>query len=414
MPVYTDPLAWSGQFAHCSLPLRLDSYRGCGFSCTYCFARARGGNVPEKRIIPAFPSFLARAFERADDGSSSVIAQALRRRIPVHFGGMSDPFQPAEQRHRVTLEFLKALCNRKYPTIISTKGELAADLTYQSLLKGNPNTIIQVSLVSTSDDNAKLIEPNATPPTRLLRLMERLSKAGLIVTCRLQPYLGGVVGKIGKYVDTVASAGAKQISIEHLKVPIEGVSNRIIEAARVSYLKLGARRDGREYVLPASSKRDTLFEMQTECRRAGVYFGSADNDYQFLSDSWACCSGADLFPGFENYYRFQIGYAVRQSVGRDIRFATIHKEWRPSGSIDRYLNSKTRMSFRVGIPGTVDAHIKYRWNSPAAPGSPSSFAGVIATERFDEDGNRVYSWADYHKNRPPPVHSDVNQEKLHG
>jgi DNA repair photolyase len=350
--------------------------------------------VPEKRIIPTLPSFLAHAFERADDGSSSVIAQALRRRVPIHFGGMSDPFQPAEQRHRVTLEFLKILSNRKYPTIISTKGELAADLTYLSLLKANPNTIVQVSLVSTSDGNAKLIEPHATAPTKLLRLMERLSEAGVIVTCRLQPYLGDVSGQIRNYAATVASAGAKQISIEHLKVPIERVHNPIIEAARESYLKLGARRDGREYVLPASIKRATLFEMRNECRRAGIYFGSADNDFQFLSDSWACCSGADLFPGFENYYRFQIAYAVRKSVGRDIRLAIIDDEWRPSGSIDRYLNSKTRMSFRVGIPGTVDAHINYRWNSPAAPGSPTSFAGVIATERFDDNGNRIYTWVD--------------------
>jgi DNA repair photolyase len=392
MSLYTDPLAWSGQFAHCSLPLRLDSYRGCAFSCAYCFARARGGNSPEKRIIPAHPSFLERAFERADDGSPSVVAQALRRRVPIHFGGMSDPFQPVEQRHRVTLAFLKTLLDRRYPTVISTKGELAANSNYRSLLGENPYTIVQISLVSTSDKRAKLIEPNATPPARLLRLMERLTEAGVTVTCRLQPYLSNVVGSISGYVHTVASTGAKQISVEHLKVPLERVNNRTIEAARESYLKLSARRDGREYVLASSAKRATILEVREECRKAKIYFGCADNDYQFLSDSWACCSGVDLFPGFENYYRFQIAYAVRKSGGRDVRLAAIKNEWRPSGSIDRYLNSKTRMSFRMGSPGTAEEHINYRWNSPAAPGSPTSFAGVVATDQVDDDGNRIYSW----------------------
>jgi hypothetical protein len=279
------------------------------------------------------------------------------------------------------------LSKRNYPTIISTKGELAADLAYVALLQRNPNTIVQVSLVSTSDRAAKLIEPNATPNqtapgnggTEQGRGDSDLPTAALSARG----------GRSNKKLRGYSRLSRRETN---LKVPIERGSNPIIEAARDSYLKLGARRDGREYVLPASIKRAALFELQKECRRARIYFGSADNDFQFLSDSWACCSGADLFPGFENYYRFQIAYAVRRSVGRDIRLSIINGEWRPSGSIDRYLNSKTRMSFRLGITGTVDAHIRYRWNSLAAPGSPTSFAGVIATDEFDEAGNRIYRW----------------------
>src|ERR1700738_331434 len=124
MNEYTDALAWSGQFAHCSLPLRLDSYRGCGFSCSYCFARARGGNSPDKKIVPTSPDLLARAFERAEAGSLSVLAQSIRRRVHIHCGGMSDPFQPAERKHLITLRFLQTLANYKYPTLISTKGDM--------------------------------------------------------------------------------------------------------------------------------------------------------------------------------------------------------------------------------------------------------------------------------------------------
>lgn len=389
---YTDPLAWSGQFAHCSLPLRLDSYRGCGFSCSYCFARNRGGNTPERQILPATHDFLARAFERVDRDSSSIISQALRRRVPVHFGGMSDAFQPAERHHRVTLAFLRTLADQKYPTLISTKGELAVQPEYLSELTANPHMIVQVSLVSTEDRSAHLIEPTATPPSRLLRMMEQLTRAGVIVTCRLQPFLADICGPLQPYVATVASTGARQISIEHLKVPVERTSNSVIESARVRYQTLGARRDGREYSLPAHQKREILLQMKDECRKAGVYFGCADNEYQYLSDSWACCSGADLFPGFENFYRYQIAYAVRISQAKEITLATICDEWRPTGSIDRYLNSKSRLSSRTGIQGTTEQHISYRWNSPTAPGSPLSFAGVYATERYADDGSRIYAW----------------------
>jgi len=214
----------------------------------------------------------------------------------------------------------------------------------------------------------------------------------VIVTCRLQPYIPEIAGHIEKFVATVAAAGAKQISIEHLKVPLEKVANNFIESARSTYIKLGARRDGREYVLPAAVKLKAVLALREACRKAGIYFGSADNEFQYLSDSWACCSGADLFPGFDNYYRYQIGYAVRRSIGTEIRLSVLQNEWRPDGSIDRYLNSKTRLSAREGLQGSAEQHIKYRWNALGAPGSPATYHGIVATERCDENGHKIYSW----------------------
>src|ERR1039457_3699348 len=105
MSCYTTPFSITSQFAFCGLPLRLDSYRGCGFRCSYCFARYRGGNLPGDAIVPADPQQIARKLDRAlVTEKGGVIAQFLRRRTPLHCGGMSDPLQPAETRHRVTAD----------------------------------------------------------------------------------------------------------------------------------------------------------------------------------------------------------------------------------------------------------------------------------------------------------------------
>jgi hypothetical protein len=304
---------------------------------------------------------------------------------------MSDPFQPSETRHRIALSFLKDLSARQYPTIISTKGDLAILPEYLAELLANPNIIVQVSLVSVQDHEAARVEPNATPPSRLLRMMERLSHAGVIVTCRLQPLIHEIVGNIRNYVTMVASTGARHISVEHLKVPVEHSSNIVVENQRTWYKGNGTYRDGREHILSAELKLPSLLLAREECHHAGVSFGCADNEFQYLSDSAACCSGADLFPGFENFYKYQIGFAVRKSRGKDIVLTSIKDEWRPHGSIDRYLNSKTRLS-RHGTRGTIEEHIRYRWNSSSAPGSPLSYAGVRATDRLSTDGNRIYVW----------------------
>jgi DNA repair photolyase len=36
-----NPLNVSSKFAICGLPIRVDTYKNCGFGCSYCFANNR-------------------------------------------------------------------------------------------------------------------------------------------------------------------------------------------------------------------------------------------------------------------------------------------------------------------------------------------------------------------------------------
>src|SRR5215470_16042404 len=97
MDIYTTPFSITSQFGFCGLPLRLDTYRGCAFRCSYCFARYRGGNSPAATVQSADPTQIARILDRSlVKHGSGIVAEFLRRRTPIHFGGMSDPLQPAE------------------------------------------------------------------------------------------------------------------------------------------------------------------------------------------------------------------------------------------------------------------------------------------------------------------------------
>jgi len=122
-------------------------------------------------------------------------------------------------------------------------------------------------------------------------------------------------------------------------------------------------------------------------------FGAADNEFQYLSDTDACCSGVDQFPGFENFFRHQIGYAIKRSLGGRITYETIRNEWKPVGSIDRYLNSKTRIGNEAGCMGSLREHVLARWNSPGAPGSPSMFFGVAACKKRTANETLSYDWS---------------------
>jgi len=400
--VFTTPISITSQFPFCGLPLRLDTYGGCAFSCFYCFARYRAeATFGRDNIRPADPETVRRIFRLAIDLERfprGIVAQCLRRRMPIHFGGMSDGFQPAESKYRVTEGTLKILARYHYPTVISTKGALIAETLYTDLLRAIGPVVVQFSFSTTRDDTARKVEPFATAPSSLLRTMEVLSKRGIIVTCRWQPFIPGLSEGPQEFISRAVSAGARHIALEHLKVPVERshyLWQRLVEAVGKDlcqeYIRLGARKDGREYVLPAEEKLHTVLQAARVARSMGVSFGSADNEFQYLSDGACCCSGVDQFPGFENWFKHQIGHALRKCRGKKITYESIAGEWTPRGPIDRYVNPDSRLSARLGREASVRDHVRAKWDSLTSPGSPGSFYGVKCLPTSTH-GRRTYCW----------------------
>ena len=318
--------------------------------------------------------------------------------MPIHFGGMSDPFQPKEATCGVTKATLHVLAEYEYPTVISTRGELATQPPYLELLRRMKSIVVQFSMSTSRDSIARLVEPRSSPPSKLLNCMEVLSKHGIPVTCRWQPYIPGQSECAAEFASRISGTGCVHIGFEHLKVPLERNSGQWKELIRLTgtdpyreYKTANAVRDGREFVLPAARKLATIIQTATEVHRRGMTFGAADNEFQYLSDTNCCCSGVDQFPGFENYFTHQIGYAIRKCKGRRITYESIKNEWTPTGSVDRFLNSKSRISARNKGEATLPDHIRLRWNQPWASGSPSSFFGIRPLDRRSR-GMTVYDW----------------------
>src|SRR4051794_27220367 len=122
---YAFSLALTSQFYFCGLPLRLDVEPTCQFTCLYCFAKARGGaQRPRGRSSQvADVASLRRRLEAVAAGRrGSAVDAMLGEGIPVHFGGMSDPFGSDPGKRAVALGLLSALADHRYPAVVSTKG----------------------------------------------------------------------------------------------------------------------------------------------------------------------------------------------------------------------------------------------------------------------------------------------------
>jgi len=403
---YTNPLSLTSQFFFCGLPLRLDSYRGCAFQCSFCYARYRGGNSPAADVAPADPLKLQRIFERTfrRRKTPGLIGQFLEERVPIHFGGMSDPFQPIERRFQITRRYLETLIEYEYPTVISTRSTLPASEPYLGLLRNMKSVVVQFSFVSTRADVSHRLEQHTPDPGALLSTMETLAACGIPVTCRWQPYLPHVSENPREFVSRIASAGARHVALEHLKLPVETNHTlfKVLEAGagkdlRREYAAAGARQDGRELLLPSHVKLPAILEVRGAAHEHGVSFGAADNEFQYLSDSGCCCSGVDQFAGFEGWFKHQVAHAVRRCRGRRITYGSIAGYWTPDGSVDRWLNSHSR----TGDNSTLRDHVRLRWNDVNCAFSPAAFYGVEATGELTPAGFRIYRWREDLEKLPP-------------
>lgn len=400
---YHNPLSVTSQFSFCGLPFRLDTYAGCAIGCRYCFARLRGGNINTRKILVANPDVIIKKFETAlISDNSGIISQFIRRGMPVHFGGMSDPFQSLEKHFQVSYKVLEYLKSINYPVVISTKSDLLAENNYLNLIKGYKNLVVQFSFSSLNEDISKVMEPNSCNPLRLLDVIKELSTNNVNVSIRWQPYIVGVSDEIPFFFDSIKHLNIKHLGFEHLKLPTEKnheLEEKINSIAGLDIYKFykdnRAKVDGREYVLPIDYKLNNLIKIKSEALRIGIDIGYADNEFQYLSNADCCCSGVDRYPGFENWYKPQISYAIKQAYNNKAEFITlnaIRDEWNSNGAIDKYINSKSRLERKMNH-NTMYDYVSSRWNNLDSNFNPVNYYNIDYANEIDNYGNKIFKFA---------------------
>jgi DNA repair photolyase len=175
------PFAWT-----------LNPYRGCEFGCKYCYARythefmeLRDGLDFERKIYAKVgaPELLRRE-----------LAQCRDRGLPIALGTATDPYQPAENRFRVTRRLLEAIA--RFDALdfsITTKGTLILrDLDLLREISRRHRFHAHITVTTTDERLARLLEPKAPPPAKRLEAIRELVGAGLRAGVNAAPILPGL------------------------------------------------------------------------------------------------------------------------------------------------------------------------------------------------------------------------------
>ncbi|MBG6083750.1 Rv2578c family radical SAM protein [Zhihengliuella flava] len=193
----------------------INPYRGCTHACVYCFARKTHTYLD---------------FDAGTDFDSQVVVKRnlvdilraeLRRpswkREHVALGTNTDPYQRAEGRYRLMPGIIEALAESGTPFSILTKGTLLArDAELITAAAQRVPVGVGLSIAMTNDQLSESIEPGTPSPTARLRLVERLSAAGVdcsIMAMPILPWLSDSDEALDALIGRVAAAGANDITV---------------------------------------------------------------------------------------------------------------------------------------------------------------------------------------------------------
>lgn len=188
------------------MPFRwsLNPYRGCVHGCHYCYARAThpylGMNAGE--------DFSTRIVVKSN--IADILCQELRRRSwqreRVALGTATDAYQPCEGRFGLTRRCLELLLEGQTPVSIVTKSTLILrDLDLLSALASGPGAFVYFTITTLDPAVWRPLEPGAPPPAQRLRVMQRLSAAGVPAGVLLAPVLPGITDAAAS-IEAVARA----------------------------------------------------------------------------------------------------------------------------------------------------------------------------------------------------------------
>lgn len=276
-----NPLNVSSKFAICGLPIRVDTYKTCSFGCKYCFSNYRKVMEFEKQLqvgnIKLVENTLKRIFDDKKIKENNFLDTLISQKIDWHCGGMSDPFQPIEEKFKITKELLDITNKYGVHILFSTK----SDTTYECDIRPDLHTF-QLSVTNTLD--RKDIEPNVPDIYKRYKFYKSLKERGFKVGIRLQPFIPQVsnIEIIEMFKD------ADHFTIEGLKLVPQNKEHKDYLLKLTGLNSSDFKQMGLLNLKPEI--RTELYKPFIEkLKEYNIPYSIADNDMHHIGTSKCCC-----------------------------------------------------------------------------------------------------------------------------
>ena len=204
------------------IPFRysLNPYRGCQHGCSYCYAR----NTHEYLGFNAGLDFETKIVVKHDAPRllRQFLADEKWQPDEIVFSGVTDCYQPAERRFRLTRKCLEVALECRLPVGIVTKNALVLrDLDLLQEMAQRRLVHLNLSITTLDPELGRSMEPRTSTPAARLRAVETLAAAGVPTRVMLAPIIPGLNdSEIPALLEAARAAGAVSAACLLLRLPL--------------------------------------------------------------------------------------------------------------------------------------------------------------------------------------------------
>ncbi len=212
----------------------VNAYRGCQHGCIYCYARPTHEYLGFSTGLDFETKIVVK--KNAAERLRHELSRPAYRPAPLALGANTDPYQPLEQKQRVTRRVLEVLAEFNHPVMITTKGSLIArDIDLLAAMAEKNLVSVMISIATLEPEIARRLEPKAASPLRRMAIVRQLSAAGIPVGVIVAPIIPALTDQdIEKVLSLAKESGACMASYVFLRLPL-GVKDLFVEWLEANY-----------------------------------------------------------------------------------------------------------------------------------------------------------------------------------
>ena len=197
----------------------INAYRGCEHGCAYCYARPshellgmNGGLDFETRVMVKYDAARLLREELCKPGWRGEV---------IVMSGVTDCYQPAERRLRLTRALLQVMLEARQACGIITKNALVLrDLDILTEMARQNLVHVYLSVTTLDAELVGTLEPRTSRPAARLEAIRQLSVAGVPVGVMVAPIIPGLTdSETPAVLAAAAEAGAKTAGYVLLRLP---------------------------------------------------------------------------------------------------------------------------------------------------------------------------------------------------
>lgn len=377
----------------CPMPFNIDVWDGlkCPYQCKYCFADYFRHSLytsffdNSKEIgmrhnsVENYKAELDKLMTHRGEevsGENEVI-NAVRLGIPMRLGIRFEDFAPIEKTKGISLGLLNYLKEANYPVMINTKSDIPGDDEYvRALSENKAKSAIHFTVISSDNEFLKTIEPGAPSFKKRMEAAKKLTKAGVRVVARIEPwmmFLNDAKGMVDDYIGALQNAGIYHLTFDSYSYSANG------KGLAENFYKINMDFQ-RMFLLSSDSQWLSSFmlgKFMDYFREHGLNCSTFDQGNVPDNNDMICCSVGDHFDTGWNYGCGVIAiWYIMKRDGKPCRWSGFVKNVEATGG---FLSSKLKKE------------VHQLWNGIGDAAWPIFWGRGIEAIGMDEDGT-VYKF----------------------